>query len=271
MTKQQFYYFCDEHSRVGRKLRSFWREAVHADEMADKYARKYGASSYVQPPQFFAGGVDFLEFDSQPDTEVWRKRVTTPEGIDEYEPNCMVRSELLMVSDRRFRPSDTWNTTFSREYLTWEQAKPQKTLQQWATLAGIKTTDDRDHDVAAVNQAFASMLFVPYLEFFGDQTGWRGKTIPQTLRRAIRAEKDRLALPVVHSEKLFALLEMEMPADKDAKKAFLQNAGTPIFFIQGETFFIRASQPCVAEGLHSTSMQNFNYRKNYALRTCEKD
>ena len=219
MKKGKFYYTCDTNSRVGRKLRSFWRTACHAAERADDFARKYGAVSYITPDQFFMGGVDYLEFDHKPDLRVWRKRVHSADGIDEYEPNCMCRADVLIIPDDRFQPSDTWNRTYSREHLSWEQARQKKTLKEWATIVGYTLTDDNETDWDYVTSQLHNRFFVPFMEFFGELTE-DGKSIPQTLRRAVRAEKDRLALPVVKTETLLLLLGSQIPQQDNNKKAF---------------------------------------------------
>lgn len=270
MKKEKFYYTCDTNSRVGRKLRSFWRTACHAAERADDFARKYGAVSYITPDQFFMGGVDYLEFDHKPDLRVWRKRVHSADGIDEYEPNCMCRADVLIIPDDRFQPFDTWNRTYSREHLSWEQARQKKTLKEWAAIVGYTLTDDNEADWDYVTSQLHNRFFVPYMEFFGELTE-DGKSIPQTLRRSVRAEKDRLALPVVKTETLLLLLGCQMPQPDNNKKAFPVSVETPQFFQYGDTWFIQSSQPCEADGLHPTNMADFNYKKSLAVRNEERE
>lgn len=268
---EMYYYTSKKTSAVGRRLLSFLRRAIKADERAEAYAKKFGASSYVQPPQFFAGGVDFLEFDKAPDERVWRKRLTTPDGIDEYEPNCMVRSDLLIVDDKDFTPSDTWCRSYSRQCLTWQQVRDKKPMYGWAAEIGYALTNEKDRDARHMDAFLSSKFFIPYLEYFGDQPSHDGKAVPQTLRKAIRAERERQRLPVVDAQELLMLLNMQMDVAYDNKKASPVSVVTPVFFLQGDNFYIGSRMPCKADGLEQTNVMEFNYNKRFAQVDSEKD
>ena len=313
MEKSYYFYFCDINSKVGKKLRSFHHRANYVAQRADDYARKYGAVSYIPPVQFFEGGVDYLEFEHEPDARIWRKRFNA-DGRAQYEPNCMFRPEILVVPDDRFQPSDTWNRTYSREHLSWEQVCRRFSLSYWARAVKYELTGDKEKDMAAVDAKLSSCSFVPFIEFYGSDpvpaadasapasagdashdaivpagspadsapavtvpagsaSGQKKpitkKTVPNHLRRAIQAEKDRQALPVVETEWLFALLDMaDLPTDKDERKAFLANMETPLFFYYAgkDRYYIRCQRPCNAEGLHETTAPDFNHYKRYALK-----
>lgn len=286
MEKSYYFYSCDINSKVGKKLRSFHHRANCAAQRADDYARKYGAVSYIPPVQFFEGGVDYLEFDHEPDPRIWRKRFNA-DNRTQYEPNCMYRAEILAVPDERFQPSDTWNRTYSREHLTWEQVSPRFPLSYWARIAKYQLTGDKDKDMVAVDAKLSSCSFVPFIEFYGSEPApasdaaapaatvpsgspaGKKKSVPNYLRRAIQAEKDRQALPVVETEWLFALLDMaDLPTDPDERKAFLANLETPLFFYYAgnDRYYIRCQRPCKAEGLHETTAPDFNHYKRYALK-----
>ncbi len=268
---EMYYYTCKKTSVVGRRLLSFMRRAIKADERAEAYAKKFGASSYVQPPQFFAGGVDFLEFDKAPDERVWRKRITTPDGIDEYEPNCMVRSDIHIVYDERFTPSDTWCRAYSRQRLSWKQVRDKKPLQEWAAIVGYGLTKEHDRDVRHIDTLLSDKFFIPYLEYFGDQPSRDGKAIPQSLRKAIRAERERQRLPVVDAQELLLLLDMQLDQKEDTKKASPVSVVTPVFFLERDKFYIRSRMPCKADGLEQTNVMEFNYNKRFAQVDSEKD
>lgn len=261
---EMYYYVCKKTSAVGRRLCSFFRKALRADERAENYAKKFAASSYVQPSQFFAGGVDFLEFDKAPDPAVWRKRITTPDGIDEYEPNCMVRSDFLVVDDENFTPSDTWNRTFLPARLQWTLVRGKKSMKEWAAVAGCVLTKDKEKDACLIDELLSGKFFIPYLEYFGEEMVVNAKRVPQSLRKAIRAEKERQRLPVVDAQELFLLLDMQLDVPDDAKKASQLSVETPIFFLQGDNFYIRSRVPCKADELQATNMAEFNYRKRFA-------
>lgn len=268
---EMYYYTCKKTSVVGRRLLSFLRRAIKADERAEAYAKKFGASSYVQPPQFFAGGVDFLEFGKAPDPSVWRKRFTTPDGIDEYEPNCMVRSDLLIVDDEHFMPSDTWCRTYSHERLLWSQVRDKKPTFGWAAEINYALTGEKNRDGRYIDTFMADKFFFPYLEYFGDQPSRDGKAVPQSLRKAIRAERERQRIPVVDAQELLLLLNMQLDQKDNTKKTSPVSVVTPVFFLQGDNFYIRSRVPCKADGLESTNVVEFNYHKRFAQVYSEKD
>jgi len=259
------FYKCDEYSVTGKLITKFWRQAKRAAERAESYAKKYGASGYVQPFEHFEGGVDYLEFAETPDTAVWRKAVTA-DGIDEYEPNCMVRADVLIIPDARFQPSDTWDKTYSKDKLDWGQAKPKKTRQQWAEIIGYKLTGNDEEDDAKIDERLCDMVFVPFVQYFGDQQTVDKKTVPQALRKAIKAEKDRLALPVVETEALYATLGLQKPEDEEELARFANEAVTPTFFLSGETYYISAPAVCNGDGLHEINEQQYIYNLNGAKR-----
>lgn len=294
MSKIKHYYQCDMYSTIGKQLQKYWDCIIRAASRADDYARKYGASSYEAPVQYFEGGVDYLIFDHTPDLKVWRKKITDAEGTDLYEPNCMYRSDVLVMPDDRFHPSDTWDKTYSKEHLAWKDAKQLKTFDQWAAIAKLKRTDDREADMKALDQLMSRYTFVTFLHFYGDEpatvpdaspsgsrfpqgraagrtaaararaaaSGKNAPDCPQWLRKAIRAEKDRQALPVVEIYPLMAMLDMR---PSTTGRSVTLNV-TPQFFLYGETFFIGTEYPCHAEGLHPTTEGNFICNMNAAKR-----
>lgn len=294
MSKIKHYYQCDMYSTIGKQLQKYWDSIIRAASRADDYARKYGASSYEAPVQYFEGGVDYLIFDRTPDTRVWRKKLTDAEGTDLYEPNCMYCSDVLIIPDDRFHPSDTWDKTYSKEHLAWKDAKQLKTFDQWAAIAKLKRTDDREADMKALDQLMSRYTFVTFLHFYGDEaatvpdaspsgsrfpqgraacrtaaararaaaSGKNAPDCPQWLRKAIRAEKDRQALPVVEIYPLMAMLDMRPSTTGHSVTLNV----TPQFFLYGETFFIGTEYPCHAEGLHPTTEGNFICNMNAAKR-----
>lgn len=263
---EKSFYTCDIYSTTGKRIQKFWNKAMHAAQRADDYAKKYGAKSYVQPFEHFEGGVDYLEFEKTPNLAIWRKAITTPEGIDEYEPNCFVRADVLIIPDDRFQPSDTWDKTYSKDHLTWDLAKPKKTLAQWAAIINYTLTGDEDKDHAYIDEQLCDRFFVPFVQYYGEQEGYRGKTIPQSLRKAIKAEKDRLALPVVDTELLYAALDMELPSDPEELAEFAKEALTPTFFIYKDNFYISTPRPCKGEGLRPSDEAAYNVNFNLANR-----
>lgn len=264
MDKEYYYYQCDRHSKAGRELYKFHRSAQHADEAAEAYAKRYEASSYVQPAQFFTGGIDYLEFDKEPDPQVWRKKFTAADGRGEYEPNCMVGADICALFDEHLRPSDTWNTTYSKERLTWEQVKNRKTAWDWLQLIHEPFSGSTEEAAQRAEDLLKNRVFVEYLYYYGDQPHEKHTVAPRTLRQAVHAEKDRVTLPVVRTEDLYTLLGMLLPQDAEEAKTYLQETETPTYFIYDDTWYVRTCHPCSAEGLHGISEGTYTVKMNMA-------
>lgn len=265
MAKQQYYYQCDVNSKVGRALTKFWRKAVKAAERAEAYAKKFGASEYEPSVQFFRGGVDYLIFDKKPDERVWRKRLTDNDGVALYEPNCMYRSDVLIIPDDRFQPSNTWDKIYSKKHLSWREVQPQKTFEQWCQLAKVQRTDDREADIKRLNAIMERYHYVPFIHFYGDETAPRGSSkadVPAWLRRAIKAEQERQALPVVEVFPLFAILCMTPPVDEGT----VSFSVTPEVFNHYDSWYISTEYPCVADGLHPITEGTYHYKYNMFIR-----
>lgn len=262
--KTYFYYKCDIESKVGRKLREFWRGARNAALAADRYARKAGAVSYVQPVEYFEGGVDYVEFERKPDSRVWRKALTDRDGHDEYEPNCKCRREVLCLPDARFQPSDKWNMVFSKERLSWQDAKRMKPLAYWLGVMKRKPSDDTEADRKAVEERFGDCVFVPYMEYYANpdtdysnldpkvrERDKRKGVAPRALREAVYFERTRQQLPTVQVEWLFTLLGMTDAVEEAAQGTQPKDTReTPTFFCLDDSFYVRSVHPCKADGLH---------------------
>lgn len=257
------YYYCDVNSAVGSRVRRFWHRAKKAAEAADAYARKYGAVSYVQPVQYFEGGVEYLEFDKTPEEGVWRKKLET-DGRVQYEPDCHWRTECLVVPDSRLHPADTWNKTFSKQSIEWKNAQKLFPLEYWAKAVNIQLSDDKEADRAVIDLELRNRTFILFREFYSDHEDTSNGKASQPLRRAIRAEKDRLSLPIVQVESLYAALEMQQPETADDRKAY-NESGTPLFFFYRQGVYLRVCLPCKAQGLHEITGNRF-YDKSAELK-----
>ncbi len=267
LEKMKHFYQCDLESKAGRQLQYLMKRQIRVCERADDYARKYGAVEYEPPVQFYDGGVDYLLFgDKIPDEKVWRKRMEDAEGNGIYEPNCMVRSDVLILPDDRFHPSDTWNMTYGKDHLKWQQVKRKKTLAQWAAIIGYQLTGDREKDAGAVDMEMSKHTFVPFLEYYGAEPVKSKADCPQWLRRAIKAEKDRASLPVIEIEEVFSILQAAVPKEDPERAAFLYNMVTPVFFVHRDKFFVGSQCKCEAEGLHDINKETFVFNYNVAIR-----
>lgn len=273
---EHFCYKADFNSKVGQNMLKFWKAAKDAATAADRFARSCGAQSYVQPVQYFDGGVEYLEFAKEPDKRLFRKALTDKDGVDEYEPNCRYRREYLELPDEHFNPSDKWNMVFAKEIKVargdrhpsvvirpWADVRTQMPVTYWAKMAGIRLKGDKDKDVKALNEKFDGHYFAEYIYYYADpQTDYscdssrkphrkqRKCVAPWYLRKAVHLERIRQGLPSVEVEWLFAILGMK-DAVEDAQQGARPSVAkeTPTFFFFEDTVFVCATRPCNADGL----------------------
>lgn len=220
------YYRCGALSASGRRLADFSARAHKAALAAEEYAKAHGAVAYVQPVEFCEGGVEYLEFNADPDPKVWRKRVFGAHAL--YEPECFVRSGLVALA-RGCTPEADWRRDYSPDGLSWSQVRGSRPLADFAALIGYRPAGVHADDWLAVERALADKVFFAFAEFYGKQP-------EPCLRRAVEAEKQRRALPVVGFDDLFDALGIAA----DRYRADV----APAFFLAGDAFFIEAASEC---------------------------
>lgn len=260
---EKFYYTFPVNSKLGKAFMDFCKECHKADQKADRYARRMGALFYYSEPSAFAGGVSTLCFDEKGDAggkhprrsvddRVWRY-VTTINGDKCYEPNCRQVMGCSMV-DTRFVPSDTMTMVWQKSVSPWAQVKHLYSRAKWAELAGIALTGDAGNDDKLLDAALGDKQFRQYMLFTGDDlkpVPKKGRSLP--LMRAIKAERERMALPVVTLEPLAKLLEFDMEGHQPDNSTF----GS---FIYRDYFYISVSCRCDADGLEPIPALRYNYQ-----------
>ena len=253
------YYKCDKNSKAGRRIQRLWNDALRVAQRADAYAKKYGAVSYIQPMEYFEGGVDYLEFEREPDPEVWRLRLVDKDGVKEYEPNCDCIKSIACCPDPNLIPSDTWDRTYSKQRLQWNDVRHLRPMSEWARQCGYMPTDDAAADLLEISRRMGGYSFIPYVKFFRGKLDNRERSTKQSIRKAIRAEKDRQALPVVEMAAVAATLDMDLP--KDGKDFY-----SPTLLLLGENFVISSQLPCHLEGLRTISKRQYEFLRNTYAR-----
>ncbi len=243
----KYYYRFKAYTKVGKKFRAFWNECIKADEAAEKYAAKVGAAAYYSVPSAFAGGVTCVSFDKKPDTQLWRSIGPDQDGIEQWEPRCQRREGVIIAPNAGFRPSSTAVRLYDKKASKWENVIGGQTMKQWAQVAGILLTGDKEKDEERVNAALKDKVFWKYIEFYGDQVSpRRGKQpmMPKSLKDAILLERKRLELPVVSIDALYRILEAETNTlSKDEKMKVVEDT-TPTFFEWKGYFYLGIDYEC---------------------------
>lgn len=264
---QKYYYRFDASSPLGKKFRSLWNECNKAERAADVFAKKVGAAAYYSSPSAFAGGVAAVVFgEGKANEKLWRSAGRTDDGEELWEPDVKQRNGVLVLPRRGFRPSDTATRIYSRRMSSWQEVKGIYTLREWAKLAGVEMPDlgggTAEHSKEAlekvekkVNEKMEKETFCQYIELYRDDAipvdpKHPKRKTPLYVSHSIRIEKERLLLPVVTVDRLYALLEADQSADKpDGDKPKLVQNVTPTFFEWGGRYYIGIEYPCKAEGL----------------------
>ena len=264
---ERYYYRFSTSSQLGKKFRSFWNECNKAERAAEVFAKKVGAAAYYSSPSAFAGGVAAVAFEpGKANGKMWRSAGRTDDGEELFEPDVKQRNGVLVLPRRGFRPSDTATRIYSRRMSAWQDVRGIYTLREWAKLAGVEMPDlgggTAEHSKEAlekvernVNEKMEKELFCQFIELYRDDeipvdpTHPRRKT-PLYISQSIRIERERMLLPVVTVEKLYALMEADQSQDKptDGKPKLVEPV-TPTFFEWGGRYYIGIEYPCKAEGL----------------------
>jgi hypothetical protein len=169
-------------------------------------------------------------------------------------------------------------------------------LNEWAKMAGVEMPAisgenaagmhggegaDKDAMRAAlekverkVNEKMEKEMFCQYIELYRDDEipvdpNHPRRKKPLYISQSIRIERERMLLPVVTVERLYALMEADRSGDKptDGKPKLVQNV-TPTFFEWGGRYYIGIEYPCKAEGLEAI-MEGMYQMKMTTLRQSE--
>lgn len=298
MAENYYYYRCRTTSKVGRRLHAFHVRLLHAERAADEFAAHCGATSFIQQPESMAGGIEYFEFSKAPDKKIWRKALTSKEGIDEYELNCDITQDFL-ISREPFGeiPGDKWNILYLRKQYRWEEVFHLRSMSQWRESAIREGLTDETVSDEALKDVLKDCYFWPFLFFnVPDVKGH----FTQKQRRAVRLEKARMRLPVVRQEELFAILELRIedapssapsvtpavpsavpcsvsvPEERCSKRKTVETDGkkksprrlvmeTPIYFFCEDWVYVRTQMPSDSADFQLTDRATFVELRRYAL------
>lgn len=221
-------------SLAGSRLAVYHARAVAAEEAAEAFAVEVGASAYIQPSEFFAGGVAFVEFDQPYTGDVWRPFVT--DDTTYYDPCCTVKVGVLMLRESQEIPTDTDNVFYGGRKLTWPDVRNLDTLAHWARSIGYKLTGDAAIDWKYIDEAMTGKQFVIFNQYIGS-------------KEAVMVERKRRALPLVDVQDFYKAVGL--PGNIFYDK-------TPAFFIWKDYYYIY-----VSSGLPGLNFMTAISRKEY--------
>lgn len=220
----KYYYKTAEDSATGKQIAAFWKECQRVEMKAEQYAKRMGAVEFFFSPEGYAGGVEWLVF-ANPD------RVNT-ERWKEGEPIDGVRVWKPNVTTVLHRGEH------GKVYTTFDSPhKKAKTLLRNGKRTKYLRPAAKNGKTCKYNQAFLS---------------------------AVRAEKERMALPVASMETFCGLLQLER-VRKTADKVEITLAHAPTFFLYHGDFFISCDDPSTAQDMELINYEKYRFSRNMAL------
>ena len=259
----KYYYRTNESSELGKKLKTLLYECDKANRAADTYCQKSGAKTFYDNPSMMAGGVVCVGFgDQQPDLQLWRSVGKDGDGLEMFEPNCQKREDCIVLPRRDFRPSDTASRIYNKRPSKWTEVVSLHTREEWIKFSAINTTDDKDRDWERAVEKLHGEMFCRYIElYYNDEQLHEQATnvqyhMPLYMRRAIHLELQRLKLPVVSINTLYALLQVSPDGDKK-----IIQATVPVIFLHYGRYYIASDYPCQHPKLEVIEEGRFNIKR----------
>lgn len=247
-------------SPTGKELTRFLHQCDRCDNMSHRYVKKMGGQYFYSDTRYFEGGVSYISFpDNHPqDPKMWREVGTQhadgsfsaarepgykgPQAEGDtayYEPNVSKRVDWVEIPNADYRPQDTFDCIYNKHPM------------------------ERD-----------GKLFLQCVRFEYDEPPGRNgskpdrlRTASRSVRRAIKAEVQRMTLPVVRVETLLSLLGAAMPDVPSGSPL----TTTPTIFAFSDSYFVGCDYECSAEDLEPIAPQMYTmYKSRYERSLREK-
>lgn len=271
--QKKYYYRFDTSSELGMSFRRYWNECNKAARAAETYATKVGAKAYHQDASLMEGGVLFVTFedDKTVDQRIWKSVGKATNGEEGWVPRCEHRQGVMMLPRRNFRPSNTAYRVYSKQLLGWKQVASEHSLQEWADIAGIGLTGDKEKDNICVEEVMKNGAFLRYTDLYTTDidtgteyplTHERGngkrERMPLWAKRAIHLELQRLTLPTVSILSLYRMLQADMTNGDNSSRVVRLPGWTPSSFMLYHNFYISTGLPCHHQDLQELTSVKFN-------------
>lgn len=251
----KYYYKLPALSETGKRLRKFNSQAILALRRADAYAKRMGAVAYHSSNDAFAGGVAFLIFEKEPNPTVFRVATKIDDELC-YEPNVKLDSGVVVVKKNEL-PKDDPDCLYDRsKLLSWADVCDRYSLATWAQTANITDVDKMTEDALReeITKRMKDRNFISYLRILdmptpdlvqSHQLRKGGRAHLRAVRpsvkvasRAVTAERQRMALPIMSISSLLDILT-------GGNTIVAAECGTtPIFFEWKRNWYIGIDVPC---------------------------
>ena len=238
------YYKLPLDSEHGKQLSKFHRACVDAANRAEKYAKRMGAESYYEDPNFFAGGVSCVAFKEpkKVNTDVWRPAYKEEDGTQWFEPNVRTSIGCVKAKDG-FTPTDVAGRIYQKKPVGWDAVRQMYSLTEWLAFCGFHSSGDKEVDTKIVIGMLRDKRFYTYIDIIPMVAPAMGRKHSRDGSRAIQAEQMRMKLPTVHVDDFYRI----MGADMGAKQKPTEPC-TPVFFAYNDFWFVGMDFPINQDG-----------------------
>lgn len=260
------YYRVKEKSWMGKNIGHLLSECQEVDRKTKQYVKNMGADDYYAKAGTFEGGIAYLIFseDKKPDERIWR--YVSHIGSDVcYEPNCSMVISAAVMSDDKFRPSNTFDTVFDKKPSTFSEVFGLNPLSHWASIAHYQlhgVSGMRD-DLNYLQHYFVKTKFLKYMKFSPSPKNGKPTKMTDVVRRAIRAERERYALPVITMQRVLITLMADMSGVEKKQLEF-----TPMFFPHDGYYYICMQFKCTDAEAEQINGDAFTVAVNNHKRMC---
>lgn len=250
--KKRYFYRCTAASLIGKKLRKLLNDCRKAERAQMVFGKKCGAESVVPVNDAFEGGVIGLLFrdDSKVNRTVWKEIVKDEQdGRIVWRPNCEHREGAIVAKNENHHPRSTSTRIYQYQHVGWERVKH-------------LFPDGEPSGTVEKEKA----RYILYTELYREDAKKPIRDMSKLQREAISLERERMMLPVVMSQRVFALLQADVMADlpKD-KKMHMVQPETPTFWEYDGWWYVGCCFPCKAVGLEAISSDLYVSRRQDVL------
>lgn len=266
MENKRYYYRFNVGSELGKRFRQFWNVWQKADRARTVFLNKIGAKGYIDDERMLVGRVLAVSFaeDEKTDLRQWREVGKDGDGTPMYAPNVEHRTGFIVLPRKGFKPSDTAHRIYDRRIYGFRQVSMQMTAQEWATVAGIRLTGDKERDDKRLRNELADESLARYTDIYhpdyDPQSPECPRRIPWWARQAVTVEILRLRLPVLSFESLYTLLQAESPLP-EGKTHGIVSEQVPNFFEWTGRYYVSSDRPLHADGLEPIEAVKYTTRQ----------
>lgn len=265
--KKRYFYRCAAASPIGKQLRKLLNDCQKAERAQMVFGKKCGAESVVPVNDAFEGGVIGILFrdDSKVNRTVWKEIVKDEkDGKIIWRPNCEHREGAIVAKSERYRPSNTATRIYQYGQVEWERVKHLIPAGEPTGTGAAAIPQPTEKDAKPQH---TERRYVLYIELYREDTKKTVREMSKQQRESISLERERMMLPVVTPQRVFALLQADMMADaKEGQKYVVVKPETPTFWEYNGWWYVGCAFPCNADGLEKISSQMYVSNRTELLR-----